>query len=180
MSVGEKMLKRKIKIITSILLSCAIAVVLFFIYGNLINQSYQGRLWSIEQVISDFIKENNGRFPANQQELIDRGYIKVEHTNGTSRYFTKVKFGSKEEWREWPVYLERFTIRYGADKEDYVVINDGLYEKKTMKRVFLIDGPHNRKMEPTLRRSYNLISLKWYNKMNEPATEQSAKTEQGK
>jgi len=70
MSVGEKMLKRKIKIITSILLSCAIAVVLFFIYGNLINQSYQGRLWSIEQVISDFIKENNGRFPANQQELL--------------------------------------------------------------------------------------------------------------
>jgi len=148
-----------------ILVICVAAMGIFFAYGTIINQTYQGRAWSIAQIVSDFISENEGCFPQNQQELIDNGYIKVEFENGIPRYYVRAVSNHKNEWQEWPVYLERFEISYGAQINDFIVKDKKLYKRGTNEQIFLLNGPYNRKMEPSLRRMYNLISLKWHEEM---------------
>lgn len=158
----SKKVKNKV---LGILFFCLVAVGIFFCYGGIINQTYQGRAWSIESIISEFIRENGGRFPNNQQELIEKGYIKVEYDNEKPKYFVKMKYGNRVEWQVWPVHLEWFTIQYGAKKEDFFIADNRLYDKNTNKVVFLLDGPYNRRIEPSLRQTYNIISIKWYEAM---------------
>ena len=143
-------------------------IVLFVGYGTRINQLYQGRAWSIERLISEYIKENAGQFPESQQDLISKRYLKVEYEKGIPQYFNKITYNNQQmEWQEWPVHLEWFTVRYGVQKEDFFVKNEVLYEKNNGQEVFLLDGPYNRRFEPTLRRTYRMISLKWYELMAE-------------
>lgn len=139
--------------------------IVFIGYGASINHYYQSRAWAIESVVTRFIVEHEGRFPKSQQELIDEEYLKIDSQTGTARYFSKVEINNKMEWREWPVELHRFTIAYGARKEDLHVMDNKLYRKNSEEEVYLFDGPFNRSMEPSLRRSYRLISLKWYEQM---------------
>jgi hypothetical protein len=161
-------LKRIKKIYLFSLFIVLFIVVLFLGYGAQINQLYQGRAWSIEQVISEYIQENAGQFPKSQQDLISKGYLKVEYEKGNPRYFNKIVYNDQRtEWQEWPVHLEWFTVRYGVQKEDFLVVNGRLCEKENGQEVFLLDGPYNRRIEPTLRRMYRMISLKWYKQMGE-------------
>jgi len=129
-------------------------MVLFVMHGTFVNQMYQGRAWSIEQLISDFIREN-GRFPDSEQELVDKGYIRIEFENGVPTCYVRTACDQKNKWEKWPVYLERFEILYGVKIDDFIVKDKKLYKRGTNEQIFLLSGPYNRKMEPTLRRMYN-------------------------
>lgn len=146
-----------------VFLGCCIALFwLYYAHVNVVMQIYQGRAWSIERLITDFIREN-GHFPYSQQELIDGGYLKIEYENNQPKYFKKIK--GVEGWKKWPVYLEWFKILYGVKKENIYMLDNALYEKTKHRRIFLLDGPYNRRIPPSLQSTYNLISLKWYKEM---------------
>ena len=142
-------------------------IVAFCVCSTHIHNVYVGkgaRAWSVERLISEYIQENDGQFPRSQKDLMEKGYLKIEYKEGRPKYFNKVTFYQQAKWQEWPVHLEWFTIRYGAKKEDFIVVDGALCEKNRQE-VFLLDGPYNRKMEPALRRTYRMISLKWYELM---------------
>jgi len=151
------------KAATVILIVCAGAAVCIFIlfvndwYIRLLDRERTSVDWLVGW-LKLFIAENEGRFPSSQQELIDKGLLKVEPHAGGYNY--RVYMGGNDKGGAVFPLFERFSIRYGTNVDDLEIRNATLFDKLTHKEVLLVQGFY-----PQLKQTYTVASVQLYYEM---------------
>ena len=96
------------------------------------------------KVLTAYIRENNGKFPASERELFDSRFVrdKVSHFGKTYEVRTDP---NSSAWVS--CFFGRLKIKYGADINNIKMVNDRLYDTNTGQQILLIDGKYGRNIK---------------------------------
>jgi len=81
----------------------------------------------LRNTLIDFIKSNQGRFPASETQLIAQGFLRKEHSGPQAVFYIKDASGYVYNLR----YFEEFKLAYGTDLHFLQVIDYKLFRKDT-------------------------------------------------
>jgi len=142
----------------------AVAVVLFISYYLLypwIHRLGYLELTAIrtQRLISRYIEENDGNFPASEDDLISKKYIKKDRVRNGYEYY--LKLNPNDPYYKYANF-KYLKIAYGTRLEDIALVNDKLYDKSTNKQLLLIDGPYRKFLKG---KCYEPMSVKLYGQM---------------
>jgi len=126
---------------------------------------YAGLLTCLTEPIAGYIRQNQGQFPASEDDLVNQYFMKKEKvTEGFNYSFTSNpnKPGPNTNWNLVESdYFETLTISYGAKLDNIEVVDGRLFDKETGSQVLLIDGPEIW----GLKSYYENPTLYWYEEM---------------
>jgi hypothetical protein len=166
------MAKRNVKkiVVYFILIFIVIGIMLFPTCRTIVIKAQYPDLVEIAMALKGFIHETKGKFPTSEQDLIDKGFLKIVEAPFGTRYVVRVDYYF--ESRTWgDVPLERFKIYYGATVDNLRLEGDVLYRKDTNVPVLLIDGPCRDKFKKIYalqsQPSYEEFSVELYKMMLE-------------
>lgn len=160
-----------------IILGISLSFVAYCIYAYYTKLSWANmqRLQAVASCIKLYIEEHEGHFPTSQEDLIAKGFIKIE-TYGNLRHKYRVRFSvtdvfhnqdsnkapavKMEGWMPISSFNE-FNIRYGTRIEDIQVSGHRLYDKNTQAQILLVEGSYKR----GLRQEHESISFELYKEM---------------
>lgn len=157
------------KFLTILLILAIVALIVLYRLSTLIHSAGSAAriAGQIHRVITSYIQENHGDFPANEVDLEQQLFIRKIKTDEGDEYFIRsASFDpqypeDKKGWiKIWDFDL--FKIFYGVNVEDIEMIDDKLYDKATKEQILLIDGSYKKNLQ---RNHYEPISVKWYNQM---------------
>lgn len=159
--------------------------IFFSLIGYCIYSYYAKLSWgSMQSVraaascIKLYIRENEGRFPTSEQDLINKGFVKIEtYSNLKQRYSVRCHFRDifarrrlnqvppvkkTEVW--WTIIpLSKLNIKYGTKIDDIEVTDHRLYDKNTQAQIFLIESPYT----IGKRQEHESISFELYKEMHQ-------------
>jgi hypothetical protein len=172
-----KMKKPVKKIIKYILVVVILCFVLYFVFIK--NEMYKVRdvdLLDMVAAIEGYISENNGQFPLSEQDLIDKGFLRIEKTSTETVYkvridYHQVRAGYRVVSPNWSeVYFDKYKILYGASTDNIRLEGDMLYSVDTNQPVLLIAGPYKKYFKHSIitgDRTYEEFSVELYKMMLE-------------
>ena len=106
-------------------------------------------------MFTEFIKDN-GYFPKSEQELIDKGYMKIVLSNGNQQY--KYSSRGNDFWYDLNEF-DSYRYYYGTSISDLEYNNGVVYQKKSNKPFLFIDGPYSSSWK---KKTYNDVTIKIY------------------
>ena len=156
-----KKFNKKIQILS--ILIC-ILFLYFLITGQLVKVWAQN-LRIGEKILTSYIRNNNGVFPANEKEFFNSQFIRDK-----IGYFGKtyeVRFDPNSPWIS--CNFGRLKIKYGVDLNNIKVINNILIDKETGNQILLIDGLFGNEIKISTDGaiSYESVSLELFNVMSQ-------------
>ena len=120
----------------------------------------------MDYVVSSYIRENQGKFPADEEDLIRQHFLRKTKSNNGYDYFIRSFYfdhenpDSEKGWNQI-YFIDSLKISYGVRIEDIELVNGLLCKKNTDEWILLIDGPYGEKH--SLRGFYyDPISIRWY------------------
>jgi hypothetical protein len=153
------------------ILLCLVVVIIAGYILQKIKYNCEVPIYQIYSCLKLYIQENKGVLPASQEELMKKGYLRVE-ANDRGKYYsvrcdlieivTRLPTENKNNPEFWiKISFTNFFIRYGILKDDFVVRNNTLYDKTTGEKVLLFTGPWSSVLSGT----YNTLSVALYNEI---------------
>ena len=119
-----------------IVLCCAWIV----LYAFRNSQWYTYETYLLFASLQGYIEENEGQFPANEDDLVSQGFLrKTEVPDGTA-YEVRAGLGPRVPWHRCYLFPE-LTVAYGVQAQNIEVRDNQLCDKMTDQRLYLIDGP---------------------------------------
>lgn len=131
---------------------CLIALIAVAGYFLLkIKYNCEVPVYQVYSCLKLFIQENK-RMPLSQQELVEGGYLRIEEKDKERYYLIRCDLvevvtrlpaeNNKYASRSWTkIPFTRFFIRYGIQKDDYVLRNHILCDTITDEKILLFTGP---------------------------------------
>ena len=127
----------------------------------------------VDTMVSAFIRNNNGRFPNSEDNLIHQGLLKKTESSQGYKYFMRPvtaqgKVIIDAGWMELPRF-KLFQLKYGIEVNDIEQRNGKLYDKSTGSEFLLIEGSYKKTMK-LLNSPYESTSIHWYKLMTSIVT----------
>ena len=121
---------------------------------QLIYDGERKRLDQLVWYLKWCIAENKGRFPSSEQQLIQQRLLRKEpNPHRPGEYIYRIYRGKNDKEGLPFMLFERFNIRYGANLEDFKIIDGYPCNKQTRQDILLIEGVY-----PELRATYIVAS----------------------
>ena len=140
-----------------------VLIIVFIAFSkHVMNVSLTGRNRVMTSAfIIGYIEKNDGRFPASEDELIEKGGLRKQVSDTETKYYYILKDGDghKNKLDDFG----SFKLRYGSSLENVEMENGRLYDKLTHEEVLLIDGLYTEQ----LKDRYRDMSCHWYKLMVE-------------
>jgi len=174
----------KHKIIARVCLITLICFLFWFIRLYLETCPYVGLMTRLEDPVASYIRQNQGKFPTSEEDLINQFFFKKEKTADGFRYFITYDFDKTVSDRYWSSMnakcFESVTISYGAKLDKIRVVEGKLFDEETGSQILLIDGPE----KLGLKGYYENATLYWYQESlryqkDKPAEVQEAESGNG-
>jgi hypothetical protein len=113
-------------------------------------------------------------FPENEQELIQKKFLRKDKTPEGYVYFSRSAFfdpNYPEKENGWnkvdAVAFDMFKIAYGTRPDNMVCKEGKLYDRLSGKQILIIEGPH----KGFLQKMYESISVYWFNLLSQTKSE---------
>ena len=124
---------------------------------------YSSLILDLKEVVNEYIKQNNGKFPSGEEDLLNQEFLKKEKTPSGFRYSVNLDSEYPELEANWSIipdgYFESLEINYGLNINQIKVVDSSLYNEDTKEQLLLINGPKQ------YRGYYKAASITWYNSM---------------
>ncbi|MCF7957272.1 MAG: hypothetical protein K9M57_02355 [Phycisphaerae bacterium] len=153
------MIKKKSIAITAALVIGIIVSVSYFIRQVRISITC-AQLINIGFYVKDHIEKYSGCFPASESDLEKYSGLNKIVSDSEIEYFF-LKDPNDTDSKHFLYGFDSFKLRYGASLKNIKQVDRQLFDKFTLEKVVLIDGPYRKQ----LKDRYREISYAWYQSM---------------
>jgi len=153
-------MKKNDLLLLLLLLLLSIVIIKIIISVAYYNHRYEGCAYDITRLLICYVKENQGKLPETEDDLVRSGYFRKITKNDDIIYEFRYdnNLGENEGWNHLS-HMEEFKIYYGVDLNDLEVRNGKLYNKSTNSVFVFFEGPR----KYLLPRFYRKMSMEIYN-----------------